>query len=247
MRPRVFFIGPWWWNVSREEAPIAGTATLQSALVEAADVKRFYWPTFHGGPKVEPTWSAVVEEMSRQIPAGCHVIDAGPAGALTLLALSGRDDVRCLVMGGMFVPPATLRSLGMHHQAEGCSVFFRTTRGHQLARLNLQGAEEDFIQQVGELMDAGVDQDFKAAFQRSFESLNMLENPPSMEVPVLYVDPPLTAAGFAEMAEVLLGFVPHARIETTEVYPARMQEAATGLEYAEKALAFIDEVEQERD
>jgi hypothetical protein len=244
MPPEVLFIAPWWWGIARETSEVLGANTLTTVLSTRAQLRPFVWPTFNVGPAVEPTWQAVVEELRDQMPVGCHVIDAGPAAALSLLAVSGRDDVRSLVMGGMFVPPATLRALGMTHQAEGCSVVFRTTRAYQLARLNFQGADEDFIRQVGAQMDAGLNWDFTGAFQRSFEELNLLEEPPDVNVPVLYIDPPLTASGYAEMADVLLRFVPHARVEPTEVYPAKMQDPATGAEFGEKALAFIDEVER---
>lgn len=211
--------------------------------MERTEVTRFMWPTFKNGPEVEPTWQAVVAEMRNQMPAACHVIDTGPAGALTLLAVSGRQDVKSVVLGGMFVPPATLRALGMDHQADGASAIFNTTRVYQVARLNLQGADEDFIKQVGAEMDAGLNWEYTGEFQRSFEKLNLLKNSPEVPAPVLYIDAPLTATGFAEMAGVLTRLVPHARVEPTEVYPTKMQDAATGLEFAEKALAFIDEVE----
>lgn len=207
-------------------------------------MKLFIWPTWKIGPSVEPNWRAVVEEIKNQMPPGCHVVDTGPGGALSLLAVSDRKDVKSLILGGITVPPATLRAVGKTNQAEGSTIFFRTTRAHQLVRLNFQGASEEFISEVGTLMDAGLNWAFMAEFQRSLEGLNLVENRPQVEIPVLYVDPPLAAPGYAEMAEVLLEFVPHARVEPVELYPSQMQDPAAGIEFAEKALAFIDEVER---
>jgi hypothetical protein len=244
MRPKILFVGPWWWGLDPGTNPIRGTTGLTAKLNEALDLKVFVWPTFKSGPKIEPHWRAVVDEMRRQMPADCHVVDSGPGGALSLHAITGRDDVKSLVLGGMTVPPATLRALGMVHQAEGSTIFFRTTRAHQLARLNLQGADDDFIADVGSRMDAGLNWEYLAEFQRSFEGLNLLEDRPDVRIPVLYMDPPLMAAGYAEMAEVVLQFVPQARVEPTELYPSRMQDPASGIEFAEKANAFIEEVER---
>ena len=204
----------------------------------------FIWPTWKIGPRVEPNWQAVVEEIKNQMPPACHVVDTGPGGALSLLAVSDRDDVKSLILGGMTVPPATLRAVGKIHQAEGSTIFFRTTRAHQLARLNFQGADEDFISEVGAMMDAGLNWEFMAEFQRSMEGLNLFEDRPEVTIPVLYMDPPLAAPGYAEMAEVLLQFVPHARVEPTELYPSQMQDPAAGGEFVEKTLAFIAEVER---
>lgn len=243
MRPKALFVGPWWWAISRTDSNIEGVNALWARLSEVVDHEPYAWPNFKARSG-DPSWQAIVAEMRRQMPDGGYLIDVGPAGVLSLLAVSGEPKVKALVMGGMFVPPATLRALGMNHQADGCSALFRTNRAHQLARLNLQGAPEEFIRQVGEQMDAGLDWERTAELQRSFESINLLENRPDVRIPVLYMDPPLAAAGFAEMAGVLLDFVPHARIQPTEVYPMKMQDAAASVEFAEKALVFIDEIEK---
>jgi hypothetical protein len=213
--------------------------------MQEAEMTPFIWPTWKIGPRIEPSWRAVVEEIKKQMPAGSHVVDSGPSGALSLLAVSDRKDVKSLILGGMTVPPATLRAVGKTHQAEGSTIFFRTTRAHQLVRLNFQGADEEFIREVGALMDAGLNWEFMTEFQPSLEGLNLLENRPKVTVPVLYMDPPLAAPGYAEMAAVLLQFVPHARVEPVMLYPSKMQDPAAGIEFAEKALAFIEEVERD--
>ena len=61
---------------------------------------------------------------------------------------------------------------------------------------------------------------------------------------MLYMDPPLAAQAMRRWPKSCLQFVPHARVEPTDLYPSKMQDPEAGREFAELAIAFIDEVEK---
>jgi hypothetical protein len=236
MTERVLWVIPWWMPQRTEGGMASGRA------LSRYDLTIFTWPTFKNGPRFAPTWQASVEALREAIGDGCHVIDTGPTASLSLLAVSGDTHARSLIMGGIIVPPATLEALGMATQAEGSSVFFRMERTYQIVRLNMQGADEETLRRVADGFDAGLDWPRMMAFQQSLETLNLVEEDPHVTIPTLYLDPPLTAAGYTDMAEVVLRFAPGARVEKLELYPVSMHEARTGLEFASKAIPFIDEI-----
>jgi hypothetical protein len=249
MAERLLFVGPWWWSLSTlpDSGPNAA-AGIGLSLGRRFEVSVFNWPTMKRGPSAEPTWQAVVELLRQAITPGTHVVDAGPAASLSLLAVSDdRAQAASLVTGGMIVPPATLRALGMTSQAVGSSVFFGLSNStHQLARLNLQGADEEVMRSVSDSFDEAINWPYLSLFQQSLQTLNLVEEDPRPSLPVLYLDPPLQAVGYAEMAEVMLRFAPQARVELLEVYPISMQDERAGLEFVEHVTSFIQEVAEDR-
>jgi hypothetical protein len=72
------------------------------------------------------------------------------------------------------------------------------------------------------------------------EELDLEVDPPRLQkIPTLYLDSPLSVAGFAEMTEVFLRYAPNARVERLSIWPGRLQDPESGLDLARKAIAFI--------
>ncbi|HEX5939591.1 MAG TPA: hypothetical protein VFZ12_04460, partial [Dehalococcoidia bacterium] len=123
--------------------------------------------------------------------------------------------------------------------AAAAEFVFSTMNSHQYARLLMQGASEAQWAEAAALIDEDVDWPYAEQLAKSMLELNLVHEKAGLSIPALYLDTPLTVAGFAEMREVFLHFVPHAETGELHLWPAHMEDPEAGKELAGKVKSFI--------
>lgn len=104
----------------------------------------------------------------------------------------------------------------------------------------MAGADEEMWTEVARAFDSDVDWNLARKQMALAEELDLEVDSPRLEkVPTLYLDSPLSVAGFEEMTEVFLRYAPNARVERLSIWPGRLQDPESGLDLAGKATAFI--------
>jgi hypothetical protein len=128
--------------------------------------------------------------------------------------------------------------------ADAAEFVFSFTSSQQYVRLLMQGATERQWAEAAALIDQDVDWPYAQELTRSMPDLNLITERAHVDIPALYLDTPLTVAGFAEMRDVFLRFAPGAECDELKLWPARTHEPDAGYELADKVSSFIARVPQ---
>ena len=241
MRERVLFV-PAWFNSPQSCYRYPGLRALLTALESTFDLDIYHWPTVKGGPDAPPTWQGNADALRSALQPGIHVVDSGTGTALLMLALTRQTEVRSFTAPGLVTPPATLRSLAMDSLADAAEFVFSMLSSQQYVRLLMQGATEAQWADAASVMDDDVNWPYARELTKSMPELSLVNERVHVDVPALYLDTPLTVAGFAEMREVFLRFVPGAETGELKLWPVRMQDQDAGYELAAKVTEFIGRV-----
>jgi class 3 adenylate cyclase len=239
MAERILLL-PAFWAAPPDDRTVPAFQALIDQLAANFEVKTFTWPTIKGGPSFPPTWQGAVDSLIQAMSTPSHVVDAGSGASLVLMALgSGRTPTRSFVAAGMSVTPATLRALDLDSLAEAASLGYQLGGTYQIVRALMEGASEDEWTMRAEQWDAAVDPEYLGQFWRSFEHLDLLRERPQVSVPALYLETPLAVAGYQDMKDIFLYFVPEARVGVLKAWPTHLQDPDTGRDFAGRITEFI--------
>jgi hypothetical protein len=230
---------------------------ISSALTELRrymDVVIFRWPCTAGGAQAGPGWQGVAEAMTATIEAeaAAHgrpvtflaMPDAAP---IALAAIPGHESsVAGFISASIHFSNGTLRALGMTAMVDFLNSAARTSEAaeegshaRRFLRFAMdEGADED-IEQAAVHVDATIDWEcWDTFFQTYHEGFNLMALSPLPVVPTLYLDPPSKVYAGGEKVAVFTKLFPRAEVQQLNDWPARLQDANSGHELAEKVLAF---------
>lgn len=237
MGERLLFV-PTWLISPRMCEIVPGLRAAVTRLRASYDVDVFTWPTIRGGPDYPPTWQGGAQALRDAFTPGCHLVVMAES-AQAIVALTGQEDgPATFVADGMWTPPATLRALGMAGAAHAAVSSFRG-RSYQWVRLYMQDASEKEWTEAADDMDADIDWVYLGQLAPSFMALNLLQEQTSVGIPTLYLNPAVELIGMEGMTEVFQRFVPHAEAHDLRLWPGRMQDEKSGIEFADRVLAFL--------
>lgn len=240
MPPQVLFV-PGWLLPARACEKVPGIRAALDEFRKRFEVNLYSWPWTVDGRKDATSWEAMLADLRSAMGGDRHVVAMGAATLQLLLALKDHEDqAASLTCAGFSVPPGTLRSLGHHSVANAAAAMFRWQSSYQYVRLVMAGADEEMWTEVARAFDSDVDWNLARKQMALAEELDLEVDSPRLEkVPTLYLDSPLSVAGFEEMTEVFLRYAPNARVERLSIWPGRLQDPESGLDLAGKATAFI--------
>ena len=244
MQPRVLFVPTWLISPDACEALPAIRSALED-LRKRFTVDVFAWPWVAGGKSSANGLSGTAEQLRASMSQDCHVVTMGSGTVNLLIALDGNEELAAsLTCAGFSVPPATLRSLDRPSVASGASAMFRWKSSYQYVRLVMPGADEEVWTEAAKVLDRDVDWQRAGVTLQEMEECDLeVSGPRVSAIPALYLDSPLSVAGFAEMTEIFLRYVPQAKVEELAAWPGRMQDSETGRDLSRKVIAFIEAVE----
>jgi hypothetical protein len=239
MKQRVFFlpatvIGP----RGCENLPALRTAldTLRAEF----DVQVHTHPWFRGGTTVPPHREDHLADLRGQISDGSHFVAMGTMAEMALMAIDRTAKgprVKSLVAVGIYPFAGTLRGLHLESMAVLQKAQSRSLTGHSTVRVMMQGATDEELDAAVEDLDAQVDWDYWTRCEPSYSDFNLLADAPVIDVPTLFLHSPLDPDRV--MSEAFLRVVPEAETGALDVWPTRMQDAASGDEMANKVAEFI--------
>jgi hypothetical protein len=205
------------------------------------DVDVFDSPTHKGEYEYQPDLEGWIGALRDTVAPGCHIVAMGAQTGLILMALDADDRPASLTCAGFSVPPATLESLGMSELASSARMMFLPQLStYQYVRLVMDGADEETWSTTTQLIDEHRHHQRSADYWDSYSRLDLVRQRPRISCPTLYLDSPLPVAGFADVSEVFLNFVPHASVERLDMWPRRLHEDSTGHDLSRRVLAFIE-------
>jgi hypothetical protein len=237
---RLLFV-PGWLVPARACEEVPGIKAAIDEFRKRFEVETYSWPWTVDGRRSARSWEEMLDDLRSAMGGDRHVVTMGAATLQLLLALKDHENAAVsLTCAGFSVPPGTLRSIARNSEASAASAMFRWQSSYQYVRLVMAGADEDMWTDVAHAFDVDVDW-AQAREQMSLaEELDLEVDPPRLQkIPTLYLDSPLSVAGFAEMTEVFLRYAPNARVERLSIWPGRLQDPESGLDLARKAIAFI--------
>jgi hypothetical protein len=243
MPPRLLFV-PGWLLPARASEKFPAVKAALDEFRKRFEVEVYSWPWTVDGQREAHTWDQMLTDLRAAMGGDRHVVGMGAATLQLLLALKDHEDrAASLTCAGFSVPPGTLRSLGHPSVASAAAAMFSWQSTYQYVRLVMAGADEELWTEVARALDVDVDWKLAREQMSQAEDLDLEIDPPRLkEIPTLYLDAPLSVAGFAEMTEVFLRYAPHARVEELRMWPGRLQDPESGLDLAIKATAFIQEI-----
>jgi hypothetical protein len=239
MKPRVFFL----------PAPIIGPRGCENlpALRTALDSLRADFevqvhthPWFRRGTTVPPHRKDHLADLRGQISDGCHLVAMGTIAEMALMAVDRTAKgprVKSLVAVGMYPFAGTLRALNLESMARLQKAQSRSLFGHSTVRIMMQGASDEEIDEAVDDLDAQVDWDYWSRCEPSYSDFNLLAHSPVIDVPTLFLHSPLDPDRV--MSEAFFRVVPDAETGALDIWPTRMQDAASGDEMAAKVSDFI--------
>lgn len=241
MPPRVLFVPGWLVSAGACEK-VTGISAALAEFRKRFQVDVYHWPWMVGGRREAASWEGVLDDLRGAMGRECHVVAMGAATGNLLLALRDHEDAAAtLTCAGFSVPPGTLRALGLMSVAGAAAAMFRWQSNYQYVRLVMAGADEQTWTSVAHAMDADVDWSLAARHMEKLEELDLeAERVRLSSVQTLYLDSPLQVAGYAEMTEIFLRFVPQARVEELKIWPGRLQDRESGLDLSGTVIPFID-------
>lgn len=233
----------WWWSPDHcEEIP-----AIRRALDEFRrefEVTVFHWPCLYGGARVGTDWQAVVANLSDSLDSDTHLVTMG-GSALALVALgTAGAEARSFATDGLTVPPATLEALDLPTMAEGSAALFQLESGYQFARLHMQGADEETLDSTARRLDSDIDLNALRRMLASYETLDLVAEAPRVDLPTLYLDPPLPLAASSghEVRDIFLRFAPEASVGELIVWPNRLHEESCGRDLSRAVLQFLRKI-----
>ncbi|MEX2238790.1 MAG: hypothetical protein WEB00_14800 [Dehalococcoidia bacterium] len=143
---------------------------------------------------------------------------------------------------GFGLPNATLRSIGRAELAD-VDEGMEAAPLSQLFRSVMQGAPGEEVRRVTALIEARLDRLIFDHIRRVWDDFDLSIADPRITVPTLYLEPEAALLNYSGMSEAFLHFAPQARIETLQLWPARLHDPAAGYELAGKTLSFLAEHE----
>jgi hypothetical protein len=207
------------------------------------EVELFVSPSLVGEHRVPPTWQGSVQAIADELQPGTHIVVHDGWVSQTLLALSRPSiDVGSISAVGFAIPAATLQALGEHNLAameESLRPLrFNPTVNYQSLRPFAEGAPEEEVKAAAERYARFLDHEYFAALLKSWATLNLTRDTPSVRAPALYLNPP-EPIGSAIKQAAFLKFVPHAAVANLKLYPTHLNEEGAGQELASHLIPFI--------
>jgi hypothetical protein len=243
MAERVLVTPPWGFSPRALEAFPAGRAFLED-LRSLYRVEVFRWPVLVGDDRSAGDWRTIVSSIQSEFSSDCHLVCTGGASTSSLLALSNSPGaVHSLVAEGLVLPEATLRAVGLKSLAEVVRVLQPSDRSwsHQLTRLTMTNSSEEEIEETAHLIEEDIDWAKIDEASRSYNGVDLVEEGVRIDLPTLYLQGQMPLAGYEEMRDVFLRFVPHAQTGTLSKWPQELDDEESGHELARVTTAFLRE------
>jgi hypothetical protein len=224
---------------------LPATRALLDVLRSEFDVQLLESPWLRGAPPPFD-WDIFRDELRSMLGPSTHVVGDGEGVIPALLALDRMPATGgCFVAVGLNVTSATLRALGAtvwadylqeHHRVESEQGRMEA----QTARLWMQGAPEGEIRKLAGLLDRDIDWLYLRSEGSRYAALNLLSNPPLIEVPTLYLESDAQPFQYRSMRRVFLRFAPHSEARSLQrSWPSRMHDAESGREVGQEIIRFV--------
>jgi hypothetical protein len=207
------------------------------------EVDVFVAPSLVGEHRVPPSWQGSMQAIIDELRPGTHLVVHDGWVSQAILALTRITfEVSSFSAVGFAIPKATLQTLGEHNLAAMEDSLrplrFNPTVNYQSIRPYSEGAPDKQIKNVAERYGQLLDHEYFAELLKSWSTLNLVNERPSVRAPSLYLNPPEPIGSPVKQA-AFLEFVPHAVVADLSLYPAHLIEEGAGQELAAFLIPFI--------
>ncbi|MEX2238604.1 MAG: hypothetical protein WEB00_13840 [Dehalococcoidia bacterium] len=189
-----------------------------------------------------PTWETARDQIRAVCTPETHVVTIIDATAVALTALDRQPGLaRSLAIVGMFLPDASLRTLGFGSFVDALTnLNIRAPQPYDLTP-GMKDASPEELQMANALVLRDLDLDRFAEFGVSWEAMDLLRLRPLVELPALYLELPAAFTVFAEgeLWDTLLSFLPRAQLKALRQWPLNLHDPAGSTEISDPVIEFI--------
>ena len=218
----------------------ASPRILLTMLKGFLPVDIFRWPHLKSEKPIGYGWEAMAEAFRAQIRPEHHIVDVGTGNPI-LLQAAATIGARSLITVGFLETVPTLEARGDTAMANVMRLQYDLSEAGaaQVIPLLMQGADEDYLAAAIREVNESIDQTRKNQSPRVSETQGSPIEAGILEIPSLFLDPPLYLDGTFELFK---HYAPAARRDTLKGWGTRVHEEDGGRELANKVIPFIQEV-----